>query len=522
MPSGISQFPLNLTPDRLQFDEQAFRLISETPYSDERSERVMLSPEVMARLDKSRAAVMRIDKAERPYYGINTGFGPLCRTRILPENMGQLQVNLLLSHAVGVGPAVPDPVVRLMLLSKIAALSQGHSGVQPTIVERLCDFLNEDLLPVVPAQGSVGASGDLAPLAHMGLPLIGLGRVRLRGTEMDAAEALEACNLEPIALGPKDGLAILNGTQYISAYSAYTLTRAKNLLRSADIVLAISLEALRGSNRPFDQRLFELRSSGRGADCAANIRTLMEGSEILESHKDCSKVQDPYSLRCAPQVHGSARYTIENAWTILEEEFSAVTDNPIVMDDGDVISAGNFHGEPLGMQMDFAAIAIAEIANISERRTYLLLGGEDELPRLLMKDTGLNSGFMIPQYTSAALVSENKVHCHPATVDSIPTSLGQEDHVSMGSISARKALQVLENAEVVLGIELMCAAQGMDFRRPLHANKALEAGHAAVRMAIPHAEQDRLFTPDINAATNLIRSGQLVAAVEGELGEGLR
>ena len=466
-------------------------------------------------------------------YGVNTGFGKLASTRVPDEHLADLQRNLLLSHAVGVGAAIPRSVARLMLDLKIVALGQGFSGVSPRTFERLLTFAERDLVPVVPSRGSVGASGDLAPLAHMALPLIGYGTFMMPdGRECAAAEVLAEEGLGPIELQAKDGLALINGTQFMGAYAACILDRARRLVRTADILGAMSLEALQGSATPFDARIHAIRPHDGQVTVARNIRMLLVQSEILESHRHCGKVQDPYSLRCIPQVHGASRDTLSHAVHVVETDINSVTDNPLVFagqegtDGGvdsppDVLSGGNFHGQPLALVLDYAAIALAELASISERRTYLLLEGHDGLPRLLMRETGLNSGFMIPQYTSAALVSENKVLCHPASVDSIPTSLGQEDHVSMGSVGAVKLWQVLENVENVLAIELLTAAQALDYRAPLRPGRGVEIAHQFVRGVVPHREADYLFQDDMRPCVELVRTSALQKVVEEELGEGL-
>jgi histidine ammonia-lyase len=371
-------------------------------------------------------------------------------------------------------------------------------------------------VPWVPSRGSVGASGDLAPLAHLCLPLIGRGEVwdaEFKG-KRDAREALQELGLEAIQLKAKDGLALINGTQLMASYGAFVLEKSLSLRKAADVIAAMSLEALQGSAAPFDERIHEIRPHPGQIDVAANIRQLLAHSEILDSHRDCGKVQDPYSLRCVPQVHGASRDALDYTRTVVEVELNSVTDNPLVFDNGDILSGGNFHGQPLALSLDFAAMALAELGSISERRTYLLLEGHDGLPRLLMQDTGVNSGFMIPQYTAAALVSENKVLCHPASVDSIPTSLGQEDHVSMGSISALKLLSVLNNVEYVLAVELLTASQALDFRQPLKPGAGVLAAHHFLRQRIPHAHQDYEVRNDLETCADLLRQGELSAEVE--------
>ncbi len=482
-----------------------------------------LTKNAQTRITASRAVVERLAAGDQSYYGINTGFGVLAHKRIPPEDVDKLQENLILSHAVGVGREVDPQIVQLMLLLKINSLALGFSGVRPVLVEYLLSFHNANISPVVYAKGSLGASGDLAPLAHLTLPLLGLGEVWMPdGSKQSATVALAQLGLEPLRLKSKEGLALINGTQFMAAHAVHTLLRIQDLLKVADITAAMTLEAMRGSATPFDARIHAARPHRGQIESAENVRQLLADSEILPSHLNCGKVQDPYSIRCVPQVHGAVRDTVRSAIATVETELNSVTDNPLVFPNGDVVSGGNFHGEPLAFAMDFLAIAAAEIASISERRIYLLLGGDSmgevKLPKLLMSDTGLNSGFMLPQYTAAALVSENKILTHPASVDSIPSSLGQEDHVSMGSISATKLLEVVTNVETVLAIELMCAAQALDFIHPLKAGGGVEAAHGEVRRHLAFAEADRLFHNDIQTALNLVKSGSLVTATEQSAG----
>ncbi|MDX1421300.1 MAG: histidine ammonia-lyase, partial [Rubricoccaceae bacterium] len=475
-----------------------------------------------AAVRRSRALVEAALDDGEAHYGLNTGVGALAQQRIGRGDVERLQVNLLRSHAVGVGPPVPRALTRRMLRLKVHALGLGHSGVSEEVFERLLGMAEADLVPVVPTRGSLGASGDLAPLAHLALPLLGEGELWDDDAPAPAAAVLHRHGLAQVTLHAKDGLALINGTQFMSAYGCEVLLRALRLQTTADVVAAMSLEAARGSLRPFDARVHALRPHpGHGAVAEA-VRRLLEGSEILASHAGCGKVQDPYSLRCVPQVHGASRDAVAHAAAVVEREINSVTDNPLVFEgEGggpDLLSAGNFHGQPLALALDYAAIALAEWASISERRQYLLLDGYDALPPFLVQGSGLQSGFMIPQYTAAALVSENKGLCHPASVDSIPSSKGQEDHVSMGAWGALKALQVAENAEQVLALELLVAAQALDFRRPLKGGRGVEAAHAAVRARVPHREDDALFRDDLAAATDLVRSGALVAAAEAEVG----
>jgi len=477
----------------------------------------------------SRRYVERALASDAPVYGINTGFGALADKRIAPARLAELQRNLLLSHACGTGEPLSPDISRLMLRLKIHALSLGYSGISEPVFKQLLSLDQHGIVPWIPSRGSVGASGDLAPLAHMSLPLIGAGRCwksDFSGPEA-ATTALERAGMTPVELEAKDGLALINGTQLMAACGAFVLSRCIKLVVAADILGAMTLEALQGSARPFDERIHQLRPHPGQLRSAANVRRLLEQSEILASHRDCGKVQDPYSLRCIPQVHGASRDALTHAAEIIERELNSVTDNPLVFgpdsDDpgaaGDIVSGGNFHGQPLALAMDYAAIALAELASISERRTYLLLAGHDGLPTLLMADTGINSGFMIPQYTAAALVSENKVLCHPASVDSIPTSLGQEDHVSMGSIGALKLLSVLRNTEQVLAVEMLTAAQALDFRAPLKPGRGVAVAHAAVRRTVAHAERDYEVGTDIDNCAHLLREQRLVDAVQQELGD---
>ncbi|HLP26146.1 MAG TPA: histidine ammonia-lyase [Acidobacteriota bacterium] len=488
-----------------------------------RREKITLTADARRRIKASRAIVDRLHDDPTPHYGINTGFGVLAHRRVPSADLEKLQENLILSHAVGVGDEVPAEIVRLMLLLKVNGLAVGMSGVTPQVVDYLVRFYNADALPVVYTKGSLGASGDLAPLAHLVLPLLGLGEMHFRAKRQPARTVLKQLGLRPLKLRSKEGLGLINGTQFMSAYAVHCLLRVENLLKTADIAAATTIEAARGSAAPFDARIHAARPHAGQRDVAHNVRALLAHSEILPSHAHCEKVQDPYSLRCVPQVHGAVRLAFAHARSVVETEINSATDNPLVFENGDVVSGGNFHGEPLAFVLDYLAIATAELASISERRIYMLLHGDTvgdlKVPRLLMKDTGLNSGFMIPQYTAAALVSENKVFAHPASVDSIPSSLGQEDHVSMGSISATKLLEVVKNTETVLAIEFMCSTQGLEFLRPLKAGRGVEAAFAAVRKVIPFAQADRLFHDDVQTALNLVRSEELISTAEKAAGE---
>ncbi len=474
-----------------------------------------LSPETRKRVRTSQQIVERIATGGAPVYGINTGFGPLCTTRISASETSRLQVNILKSHSVGVGPAVDPEIARLMLILKLHALAQGHSGIREATLDRILWMLQQDAIPQVPSQGSVGASGDLAPLAHLFLPLIGLGQVHYRGALLPTSELLAEHGLAPLELGPKEGLALINGTQFIAAHAVKVVEKMHGCLSQADIVGAMMIEGLQGSVKPFHEALHALRPYKGNSHVAERVRKLLKGSEILEDHIDCDRVQDPYSLRCIPQVHGASRTAWLHLKELLEVELNAVTDNPVIIDEELSISGGNFHGQPLAMALDYACLAASEIGNISDRRIYLALEGNSTgLPKLLMKDTGLNSGYMMLQYTSAALASENKSLCFPASADSIPTSMGQEDHVSMGSISGRKALQVIENTEKILAIELLTAAQAFEYRKPLKSGWFLEKAHELVRSRVSFAEEDRVFADDIQAGLELIRSGALIRLLD--------
>jgi histidine ammonia-lyase len=471
----------------------------------------ILDSNTIQKINKSQHTVASILEDKKIVYGINTGFGSLCKTIISSENTQKLQENLLRSHSVGVGEPVPMSITRLMLVLKIHSLSLGYSGISLNVINRLLWFLEKNFLPFVPIKGSLGASGDLAPLAHLFLPLIGLGKLFYRGTYVDTEIVYKKEKLSPLKLGPKEGLALTNGTQFITAYAIEILEKMFICLETADIVGAMSLEGILGSCKPFDEDLHQLRPYQGSLHVAHRLRNLLLDSEMVASHAQCGRVQDPYSIRCMPQVHGASR----NAWLHLKElveiELNAVTDNPVIISRNKTISGGNFHGQPLALPLDYCGVAASEIGNISDRRTFLLLKGDMAgLPALLMKNTGTNSGFMMPQYTSAALVSENKSLCFPASADSIPTSLGQEDHVSMGSISARKTYQIIQNLEYILAVELLCAAQAFDYRKPLRSSKILEACHDLIRNEIDHAEEDRIFANDIKIAHNIITSKKLL------------
>lgn len=459
------------------------------------------------RVQANRRVVENIVHSKRIVYGINTGFGPLCTTLINEEDTRTLQLNLLLSHSVGVGNYIDPEIAKLMLVLKAHALCKGFSGVAAETIDRILFLIENDIIPCVPEQGSVGASGDLAPLSHLFLPLIGIGKVFFEHRIVDIADVYKKLEIEPIQLGPKEGLALINGTQFMTAHAVLLIEKMHNCLDHADIIAAMNHEAMLGSVKCFDDDLHQLRPYAGNIYVAQRMRTLLHDSQIVVSHQNCHRVQDPYSLRCIPQIHGASR----NAWLhlkqIIEIEMNSVTDNPIIFSEDNTISGGHFHGQPIAMPIDYAGLAASELGNVSDRRIYLsLMESVPGLPKLLMKTTGLNSGFMILQYSTAALASENKSLCFPASADSIPTSLGQEDHVSMGSIAVRKSLKIVENLEKILAIEMITAAQGFDFRRPLRSGVLLENAHAIIRQHIAFAESDRLFSVDIENAIALLKS----------------
>ncbi len=485
-----------------------------------RREPARLGSSARERIRGARASIEGILRGGSAVYGVNTGFGKFQNTRIEADKLKELQRNLILSHAIGVGDPFPAEVVRGILLLRAHSLSLGHSGVRETVVERLLEFLEMGLHPVIPSQGSVGASGDLAPLAHMALALIGEGEIEKEGVVRPAAEALAAAGLEPVELEAKEGLALINGTQVMGSLLALLTADARTLITTADIAAAVSVEALKGSHAPFDPLVTGVRPHPGAIATAANLRRLLEDSEIRASHADCAKVQDAYSLRAIPQVHGASRDALKHVAGVLEVELNSVTDNPLIFPaEGRVISGGNFHGQPLALAADYAGIAIAELADISERRVEQMLNPAlSGLPAFLAEMGGLHSGLMISQYTAASLVSENKVLAHPASVDSIPTSANQEDHVSMGTIACRKARQIHENVLWVLAIELVSGAQALDFHRPLRPGRGVAAVHAAIRESIPHLARDRYLKPEVGRVRELIRSGALVRAAETAAG----
>lgn len=471
--------------------------------------RLELSEEATALIVKCRTYLDRkMAESDAPIYGINTGFGALHNIKIEGNEMGLLQKNLVMSHACGMGDEVPQPIVKLMLLLKAQSLSYGNSGVQLATVQRLVDFYNNDVLPVVYEQGSLGASGDLAPLAHLCLPLLGLGEVYYKGQRRNSADVLKEFNWQPIELQSKEGLALLNGTQFMSAYGVYCLLKTARLSAWADVIAAISLDAFDGKLEPFSDRVHLIRHHKGQLQTARNIRKVLEGSKLIAQPK--KHVQDPYSFRCIPQVHGASKDSIDYVNYVFTNEINSVTDNPTIFPDEDlIISAGNFHGQPLALALDNLAIALSELGNIAERRTYQLVSGQRGLPVFLVSKPGLNSGFMIPQYTAASIVSQNKQYATPASVDSIESSNGQEDHVSMGANAATKALKVVNNLEKILAIELYNATQALEFRRPAKSSPMVEGIVAAYRQRVPFVSEDRVMQPDMMESVEFIREMEI-------------
>jgi histidine ammonia-lyase len=482
--------------------------------------RVTLSAPARERVVRARTFVDERFADGQAIYGVTTGFGRLANVQIAPSDAAQLQLNLVRSHASGTGPLLGDRLVRAAGALRVNSLAAGHSGVKLETLELLVELLNRGVTPVVPCQGSVGASGDLAPLAHMSLTLIGEGEAWYRGERLPSLVALERAGLSPVTLGPKEGLALINGTQVMTGIAALSVLRAERLAMAADVISAMSLEAFLGTDRVFDRRINDLRPHAGQTLVANNLRALLERSEIIESHRECGRVQDPYSFRCIPVVHGAVRDSIAHVRNVTITEANSVTDNPLVFpEDGEFLSGGNFHGEPIALVMDFLKIAASELASISERRLYLLLNAEDrDLPLFLTGRSGLQSGLMIVQYAAAAVVNDNKGLAWPSSVDSIPTSAGQEDHVSMGMTSANNLVRVLDNVEGALACELLGALAATDFRRPLRSGRGTQAAYDLARTRIAPWTEDRVPAPDIEAARDLIRSGELMYAASRAAG----
>jgi histidine ammonia-lyase len=481
--------------------------------------RIRLSEESEELIRASRKLVEPWVQEERVVYGITTGFGALSDVTISRENSRSLQENVLMSHAAGVGDSLDEETVRAVMALRIKDLARGHSGIRLTTVHQLIQLLNHGVLPVIPEKGSVGASGDLAPLAHLSLVLIGLGEAQYRGERR--AEALRRCNLEPLRLEAGEGLALVNGTQVTTAIGGLAVSDAVRLSKMADIGASMSLEVLMGSRTEFDPRIHQVRPHPGQAAAADNMPRITRNSEIVSSHKDCSRIQDAYTLRCSPQVHGASKDAIAYARKVVETEMNSSTNNPLIYpQSGEFLLGGNFHGQPLALALDFLALAVAELANISERRIERLVNPNlSGLPAFLVSSGGLNSGFMIAQYTAAALVSENKVLAHPACVDSIPTSANKEDHVSMGPIAARKCTEIVRNAEHVIAIELLCAAQAMDLFTNMRPGEGTCAAYQSVRGVVPHLERDRVLAPDIARVVELLQRGEVILNVERVVGQ---
>ncbi|MBZ0204287.1 MAG: histidine ammonia-lyase [Ignavibacteria bacterium] len=482
-----------------------------------------LSPSAKQNIKRSRDVIEKWIKAGEVIYGVTTGFGEFKDVKIPKKDLEQLQHNLIISHAAGVGEALPKNIVRLMLLLRINSLAKGFSGVRLELVDQLIKIFNLGIVPYIPSQGSVGSSGDLAPLAHLAATIIGEGHAYYNGSVILSKEVLSKSCLKPFKLGAKEGLAMINGTQMMTAFAVEILNRSVRLSKLADIAGALSVEALRGSDNAFKDALQKVRPHKGQINTASNLRKLLKGSKIRLSHVDCGKVQDAYSLRCIPQVHGAVKDTIEHVWKVIETEVNSATDNPLIFaKTTDHIEGGNFHGEPVALVMDFLKIALSELGNISERRTARLVDGSlSGLPRFLTPEThaGLNSGLMIAQYTAASLVSENKVLCHPASVDSIPTSANQEDHNSLGSIAARKCFEVLNNTEKILAIEILCSCQGIDFLKPLKPGAGTRAAYTQFRKRVKHISYDVLMHEYIQSACDVIYSDTFVSNVESKSGK---
>jgi len=483
--------------------------------------RIEVSEEALAKTAESRRLIEGWIAEGRAIYAITTGFGLLCDQVISIEDSRQLQTNLLMSHAAGVGELFGEEVVRATMAIRLQDLTQGYSGIKPATIQALAALLNSGLTPAVPEKGSVGASGDLCPMAHLALVLVGLGEAFYKGQRMSGAEGLAKADLTPIELEAGEGVALINGTQVMSAISTLAVHDAIRLAKIADITCSISLETLMGSNTEFDPRIHRIRPHVGQTASADNMARITSSSEIISSHKDCNRIQDAYTLRCSPQIHGASKDAISHVKSVVDIEINSCTTNPLIMpDQGDFLLGGNFHGQPLALAADYLSMALAELANVSERRIERLVNPQlSGLPAFLIKEGGLNSGFMIAQYTAAALVSENKVLSHPACVDSIPTSGNKEDHVSMGTISARKARTILENAENVLAIELLCGAQALDLLTKGRPGRGTEAGYQCIRGVVGHMDKDRIISKDIEQVVKLIRSGQLVKSVEDAVGD---
>lgn len=494
--------------------------VYQVAYATKGSFKLSIDSKAMDKMKASRAFVFDVVKKGKPVYGINTGFGALASKHIEEKDLAQLQLNLIRSHCTGVGKPFSKEITRAIMLLRANCLISGFSGVEPSTVELLLSFLNEHITPVVPEKGSVGASGDLAPLSHIALALIGEGEVEVDGKIINSKTAITNIKKTAAVLGPKDGLALINGTACMAALGSIAVYEARHIMKLADIATTMTLDGVKGTNAAYNPKITLLKPHKGQIASVENLNKLMANSPLTNSHPNCGKVQDPYSLRCVPQVHGACRQTLIHAEEVINTELNAVTDNPLIfVESGEVISGGNFHGEALALVMDYLAMGVAEICNISERRIEKMMNPIfSELPAFLTKNSGLNSGLMIAHVTAAALVSENKYLCHPASVDSVPTSTDKEDHVSMGVTAGRKLQEVISNAKSVLAIEFLCNTQAIEFQRPLKTSPALESVHALIRQHVEPIEDDRVFSKDINNIIKLINSGEIISAVEKHIG----
>jgi len=504
---------------RISGDSLSFEQIAKVAWGAK--VRLELSQKSKSAIRRSRLLVEKKVQNHEVVYGVTTGFGKLSNVRIPSKDLKRLQSNLIHSHATGVGPTLSENETRCMLLFRINSLAKGNSGVRLKLLQTLIKMFNQGVTPVIPEQGSVGASGDLAPLAHLSLVVLGEGEARFRGKRMKGRGAMRAARVSPLPLEAKEGLALINGTQMMTGIGVSTFLRARNLSKLADVAGALSLEALQGSEVPFDARIASLRPHPGHLATAKNLKKCLKGSTVIPSHAGCEKVQDPYSLRCMPQVHGSVKDALTHIGEILLREVNSVTDNPLVFpQSGDILSGGNFHGQPVSVVLDYLAIAVSTLGTISERRIENMVNPDlSGLPPFLIAKSGINSGLMIPQVVAASLVSENKIHAHPASVDSIPTSANKEDHVSMGVTAARKARTILENVERIIAIELICAAQAREFNKKLKAGRGVEAAYKAIRRHVPPLEEDRFLAPDIEKITQAVRSGEILGKVEKVTGK---
>jgi len=498
-----------------------FEVLDQVSYASPGEYLVSLTDDSLVKMNQARQFVFDIVAAGRPVYGINTGFGALANKHIQQNDLEKLQLNLIRSHCTGVGRPLSKEIVRAMMLIRINCLAAGHSGVNPEIVSLILDFLNHHITPVIPEKGSVGASGDLAPLSHLALALIGESTVEYQGKIVSSKFAISSINKTPAQLGPKDGLALINGTALMTALGALAVIKADNLMKTADIIGCLTLDALQGSKRPYDHKISAVKPHPGQVDCCNNLNKLLENSEIIISHLNCGKIQDPYSLRCIPQIHGACRQTLNHSAQVIEIELNSITDNPLLfIDCQEVISGGNFHGEALALCMDYLAMGLAEICSVSERRVEKMMNPAfSDLPAFLTKNSGLNSGLMIAHVTTAALCSENKYLCHPASVDSIPTSTDKEDHVSMGVTAGRKLHEVIFNTEKCLAIELLCNTQALEFHRPLKSSPSLEAVYGLIRKHVPPVIEDRVLSNDIDRISRLISNKEIVKSVRPIVGE---